>query len=169
MKFVFSLFLSIFLTTHIWAADINIEQVRISFTKAVESEEITNSLLNQLEKVKNNNPLLLAYYGATQSLVAKHAWNPYTKMDYLAKSQATLQKAITLKPQDAEMRFLRFSIQYYVPRFLGYSKNLDEDKSVILKNIDRCPDDVRGVISRFLIDSGMCTPLEKKQLEIHAS
>jgi hypothetical protein len=119
--------------------------------------------------VKNNSPLLLAYYGATQSLVAKHSWNPYTKMDYLAKSQSTLQKAIALKPQDAEMRFLRFSIQYYVPKFLGYSKNLEEDKNVILKNIDRCQENVRGVIARFLIDSGMLTETQKNQLKQHAS
>lgn len=147
----------------------DVSQVRINFTKAVESESVTNNLLNHLEKIKGNDPLLIAYYGAAQSLMAKHSWNPYTKMDYLAKSQLTLNKAIALKPNDAEMRFLRFSIQYYVPKFLGYSQNLLEDKTVIIANIYSCPEEVRGVIARFLIDSGICTALEKKKLEAHAS
>ncbi|MGZ5243705.1 MAG: hypothetical protein ACXWEY_16940 [Bacteroidia bacterium] len=167
MKSVFILFLSIFFTTHIWAIDIN--QVRVNFTKAVEDEKIALKMLAELESVKNSNPLYLAYYGAFQSLLAKHAFNPYNKLDYLKKSQATLKKAIAKKPDDAEMRFLRFSIQYYVPKFLGFSNDLDEDKKVILANVHRCPAEVSGVISRFMLETDMLSETEKKQLQQNAS
>lgn len=163
MKHIFILFLSIFLTNDIWATDIN--QVRVNFTKAVEDEKLTQKMLTELDKVKGTNPLYLAYYGAFQSLMAKHAINPYNKIDYLKKSQQTLKKAIAQKPDDAEMRFLRFSAQYYIPKFLGYSDELEEDKKVILANVHRSPADVREVISRFMLETDMLTEAEKKALK----
>jgi hypothetical protein len=48
----------------------------------------------------------------------------------------TLSKAIAADPANPEIRFLRFSIQYYVPAFLGFSKNLDEDKKVIVQHFE---------------------------------
>ncbi len=126
-------------------------------------------MLNELEAVKNSNALYMAYYGAFQSLMAKHAFNPYNKLDYLKKSQQSLNKAISQNPTDAEMRFLRFSIQYYVPRFLGYSSNLEEDKKVILANVHRCQGDVKAVISRFMLETNMLTETERKTLQQHVS
>ena len=66
-----------------------------------------------------------------------------------------------------EVRFLRFSLQYYVPAFLGYSGNLtvDKDKIVALIKNTTAADlkmgkEVFKNIVKFMIDSKKCNAQE---------
>jgi len=140
---------------------IPIEKLRVEYITAIEDSDVTDKLLNQLSHVSSNTPVLYAYKGALEALVAKHSWNPYTKYEYLAKAMKTLDIAIEKEKNNAEMRFLRFSIQHYVPSFLGFSNNLDEDKKIILANLKYSNSEVKEVIKNFLITSGRCTEKEK--------
>ncbi|MCY7410425.1 MAG: hypothetical protein LH473_09140 [Chitinophagales bacterium] len=146
-----------------------IEEIRTSYGKALENSKIADQLLQSLNNVTVNEPLFLAYKGATEALIAKHAFNPYKKYEYLDKSMKTLAQAIAKDPLNPEIRFLRFTIQYYVPSFLGYTKNLDEDKTAIVKNFYGLkkiynPDMVKGA-GDLLISSGKCTPSEVEQIK----
>src|SRR5688572_9353908 len=113
-----------------------IDVIRNKFAKAVENEKEAYVLLEKLNKLeaKGKTPLILAYKGAAEALIAKFSWNPYSKINYLRKSQRSLQLAINNAPENAEIRFLRFSIQHFVPAFLGLSNNIEEDKKIIIAN-----------------------------------
>jgi DNA mismatch repair ATPase MutS len=139
--------------------------LRKAYISAVESESITDSLLSYLQKQSTKTPTLLAYQGACEGLKAKHVFNPYKKLDYLNKSQQTLAKAIALDPTNIELRFLRFSMQHYLPAFLGHSKNLEEDRKTILMYLEDEKSKSLGIptliiISNFLIDCKRCSPDE---------
>jgi hypothetical protein len=141
--------------------------IRQEYIEAINSDDKTDELLKKLSKPSLNEPLLIAYKGATEALKAKHAFNPYTKLSYLKKSNESLQHAIQLRPQDVEIRFLRFSIQHYLPGFLRADKELQEDKSVIIEHLkDQGLDQsLRQSIGKFMIESGRCTPQELKQVQ----
>ncbi len=146
-----------------------IEEIRTSYGKALDDSKIADQLLQSLNNITVNEPLFLAYKGATEALIAKHAFNPYKKLEYLNLSMKTLAQAIAKDPLNPEMRFLRFTIQYYVPSFLGYTKNLEEDKTVIVKNFYALKkiydaDMVKGA-GDLLISSGKCTPSEVEQIQ----
>jgi hypothetical protein len=150
------------------ASGYNIVEIRTMYGKAVEDSKTADELLSLLNESNNNDALLTAYKGATESLIAKHAINPYRKLQYLNRSMETLAQAIEKDPANPEIRFLRFSIQYYVPSFLGYGKNLQEDKDVIIKNFaalkkSYAPEIVKGVAD-FLIKSGKCTAKDIQQI-----
>jgi len=82
----------------------------------------------------------------------------------------TFEKAVAKSPENIEIRYLRFVIQYHVPSFMGYSKNLDEDKAVILKNFDKAEQykiDLKYLqeIAGFMIYSKKCTASEVAKIK----
>jgi hypothetical protein len=146
----------------------SIEEIRKNYIKAVENQSVTEEMLEELSTGEPKNALFLAYRGAFEGLMAKHVFNPYKKLSYLGKSNKTLEKAIGMKPKSVEIRFLRFSMQHYLPEFLGQSKELTTDRLVILQNINsdsELPEDAKAVVCRFLIESKRCTAAETEMLK----
>lgn len=144
--------------------------LRKEYYEAVSDSKKTESLYQTLVKAKSSNPIVLAYIGSLQALKAKHSWNPYNKLSLLAESQKTLDKAIKLLPNNIEIRFLRYTIQFYVPAFLGHSNNLDDDKSKIIALINKKeyePEDkslMKNIVS-FMSETNKCTPKEMEMLK----
>jgi hypothetical protein len=75
----------------------------------------------------------MAYLGSAQAIRARHSFNPYNKVTYLKSGLKTLETAVRSSPQDLEIRFLRFSLEHYIPSFLGYSKHLETDRAKIVE------------------------------------
>jgi hypothetical protein len=143
--------------------------LRKKIIQSIQSRNTTDSLYNVLNKINKKTPLIVAYIGTLDALKAKHAWNPYSKIKYLNVSEKRLQTAVADEPHNIEIRFMRFSIQHNVPSFLGFGKNLVEDRHEIIKQIDvknygSADRDLTIGIIKFLIDSKRCTPLENADL-----
>jgi hypothetical protein len=155
------LILSLFLPT---------DQIRNRYYKSISSEKEAEILYDELKNLGEKSPFYLAYQGATESLLAKHAFNPINKMKWLKRADSTLRKAISARPQELEFRFLRFSYQHYVPGFLGYSKEIDEDMTVMLQLIlfrqyGEAPVSLVNNAIQFMKETGRGTPQQKKILE----
>lgn len=147
----------------------DLANIKHAMMLAVESPQVTDSLYTQLSSRNSPSPLILAYTGTLEALKAKHSWNPYQKLKYVARSQKTLEKALKMEPANLEIRFMRFSIQHYTPAFLGYSKELIEDRQMIIKqfgkkNFGKADAAFRASIAKFMITSDRCTPEEVKLL-----
>src|SRR5688572_12419212 len=97
--------------------DDDLANIKKAMMLAIESPQVTDSLYTQLSSRDSPSPLMLAYTGTLQALKAKHSWNPYQKIKYVARSQKTLEKALKIEPTNLEIRFMRFSIQHYTPAF----------------------------------------------------
>lgn len=146
------------------------DQVRDRYYQSVESDKEAEALYVVLKDKTEKEPFFLAYKGATESLLAKHAFNPINKVKWLKRADATLRKAINTRPQELEFRFLRFSYQHYVPAFLGYSKELEEDLSVMIQLIQTkkygdAPVSLVKNALQFMKETGRGTPEQKKLLE----
>jgi len=118
--------------------EIDANTLRTEYYYCVRSAAKTDALYRKLLSVNSDKPIITAYIGALEALKAKHAWNPYAKLEYLDKSAATFAKAVAGDPQNIEIRFLRYTVEYYVPAFLGYGNHIAEDKRVIIQNIIAC-------------------------------
>jgi hypothetical protein len=107
--------------------------VRNSFVEAITNSTKAEDLYKKLNETNcNNQPILLAYKGATEGLLAKHSFFPPTKLSYLNKSLQNINSSIVLSPQNEEIRHIRFNIETSIPSFLGHSVHLQEDKSFLL-------------------------------------
>ena len=89
-------------------------------------------LFDLLEKTTIDDPVLLAYKGSARASSAECAFMPNTKLKRFNEGKTLLNKAIELDKANAEIRFLRLSIQANAPGFLGYNENISEDKNIVL-------------------------------------
>ncbi|MXV16042.1 hypothetical protein [Hufsiella ginkgonis] len=143
----------------------DIKQVREEFYVAVNNPAAADKFYDKLNGLKPAEPVLMAYYGSAQALKARYAWNPYKKLSYLKQGSKTLSAAVKANPDNFEIRFLRFSLQHFVPAFLGYSKELEEDRRQLIAlavkrqfgSMDRL---LINHLLEFMIDTKRCTAEE---------
>jgi len=143
----------------------DLQFVRKQFFQAIENEKITTEMVEKITAIPDKNPTLLGFQGGFEYLMAKHLGNPYKKLEYLKKAENTLKAAVAKEPENPEIRFLRFSSQHYLPEFLGMSKELKDDRTVMVKNLLRFASNPQNklaaeVIARFLVESKRCSPQE---------
>ena len=139
-------------------------EARNDLPKAFENEQECIGLCNKLSKVKNPEPILKGYVGASNIARARHA-PLFDKRGYLKTGAELLEEAIKEKPNNIELLFLRMTIQINLPSFLGYNDNIDSDKKFILTNYIAAPPTLKQRISKFIKDSDYFTPEEKASIK----
>lgn len=152
------------------ASTISLDEIRMEFYKITINSKNTPNLLQKLYDYPNPDAVVLAYTAATEAIMAKVAWNPYSKFNYLFKSKDTFEKAISKNKTNVEIRFLRFSVEHHLPKYLGMSKNMQKDKNVILKemkvnSVMSMDDEMLNYTMRFLINSKQCSEAELKKIK----
>ncbi|MBW4891783.1 hypothetical protein KXQ82_18805 [Mucilaginibacter sp. HMF5004] len=153
-----------------------LKQLRQKLLQAINSSKTTDSLYTVLNKIQVKPPVIMGYVGILESLKGKHAWNPYSKIKYLNSGQRIMQQAITADPHNIEIRYLRFSVEYHLPAFLGMAKHIAEDRDEMLamlaaKNYATADKQVAANIVKTLLESKKCTAqqnefLHKQQAEL---
>ena len=149
-----------------WVCGQNFELVKALRNELFYTAFDERSSLAYYEKIKGipqKTPLLEAYEGAAIALQAHYVWSPVSKLGYIRRSNEKLATAIAKDQQNVEMRFLRFYIQNQVPTYLGFSKNLKEDKQAILDNladydIRSFGEDILAYIYQYMQEVGDCSP-----------
>jgi hypothetical protein len=84
-----------------------------------------------LADYKERDALVLGYKAASEAIRARDA-SMFNKLTYVQDAARTFEQAVSLAPQNPEIRFLRFSVESNLPAFLGLSKHVDEDKEMLL-------------------------------------
>jgi hypothetical protein len=123
---------SVFLFPMLVSAD-DLPQIRKEYYAAVNDEKAADRFYQKLKKQNLSEPLLLAYFGSAQAIRARHAINPYNKVSFLRAGMKTLNSAVAKDSENLEIRYLRFSLEHYIPSFLGYSKHLESDRKKIVE------------------------------------
>ncbi|MEX2590707.1 MAG: hypothetical protein WD334_10935 [Chitinophagales bacterium] len=109
---------------------------RTLISKAFKHESIADSLYQKLEGENGAHNLLYGYRGAIEMSFGKHHSNLIKKGRYFSSGKEILETAISKDPNNIELIFLRYTIQYNVPGFLGYKSNLEEDRAMLESAID---------------------------------
>lgn len=131
--------LFLFLFSFLMVPGQDLHTIRKNYQKAVSDKTVCKTMLSQFENKKNEG-LELAYFGAFQAIWAKHTGNPFEKLSTFKKGKNNMEKAIKQDPNELEVRLLRYSIQKESPGFLGYKSNMDEDKSILTKQLKNVED-----------------------------
>ena len=156
-------------TAHAFPSGNTLENIRDAYVEAIDKASAAKAFNQRMQKLASPGPLKLGYKGAAQTLRAKHSWNPYKKTQYLKKGMDLLNDAIERKPADIELRFLRLSVAYYLPDFLGYGQYVEKDRDQIVRTLledgkpDK-PEEVLSVILDFLFANELCTEKEQEAL-----
>jgi hypothetical protein len=146
------------------AAGPGIGEIRQLYERSVDDEKASEKLIAMLAPYnESNNPVYAGYKAGATMIMAKHVFNPFSKFSYFKKGKAMLEKAIAKSNSDVELRFLRFTIQTNLPRFLDYHGHISADKAFIIKAFPKLTDaGLRQRITDYVKTSGDLTGAEKK-------
>lgn len=148
----------------------DINHIRKEFNLALTNEEKAIKLFHNLSELNPaTNTLYYAYWGATEALLAKHAFNPLYKLNYVKGALSKLNKAIEINKNNIEIRYMRFSVESNLPVYLGYSTHISDDKETILKElavkeISAINCEMIHILATGLLSSNVCNKAEKKLL-----
>ncbi|MBL1407687.1 hypothetical protein [Sphingobacterium faecale] len=143
---------------------LNLNDVRKDFNKGVKNQELCERHLEVLEK-HAQSPLEKGYEAAFHMFMAKHTGNPIKKMSYFNGGKRLLEKQIKSDPNNVELRFIRLCIQYYIPTYLGYRDNIDQDKDFLVGNLYKLDDEkTKDLLFNYLKGAKMYTEQELVQL-----
>ncbi len=167
-KFIFAVFFMISLIApEVVAQQGTIEIVRDQYFMLSKTEDAALKLYKSLEKDDlNSNPVLLAYRGASSAAAAGYVSGVRKKLEFFNRGKDELEKAVGLKPLDAEIRFLRLATQLNAPGFLGYTSEIRNDKAIIIKTLQSVPANHANAylyqrICGFMLSYADLEPLEK--------
>lgn len=144
--------LMLFLGLNTVTSELALRDVRVKFHSSTNDESLCKKLITMLEPYnENNHPLYYGYRGCANMVMAKHVFNPITKLSYFKKGKKILENAIQHDKSNIELRFLRYSIQTNVPSFLGYNGNIKADRSFLQQSVKSMNDaELKKIISSYL-------------------
>lgn len=121
-----------------FAQEALLDSVRKNIREVFQSESICFEYYESLESVDvAQNNTLKAYKGAVELGMARHHPNPFKKMGFFSDGKDNLDEAVNADYENIELRFLRLTIQTYLPSFLGYSGDIESDKNFVLSNLEK--------------------------------
>tara|TARA_B100001250_G_C19606020_1_gene702793 strand:- start:158 stop:685 length:528 start_codon:yes stop_codon:yes gene_type:complete len=109
-------------------------QLREGFRQAVVNQQV-DAFYHQVTINNSDESVIQAYTACAYALKAKTAWNPFTKLSQVRMYEQLMEQASLKSPNNIEIRFLRFSIEYNLPTWLGMSEHLNEDQQYIASHI----------------------------------
>ena len=160
-------FFFILISPALSAQNVALTEVR-SLYQASSSCETSCGKLEKLLVPYNevNNPTLAGYKACATMMKAQYAFNPISKLDYFSNGKNLLERCIENEKENIELRYLRFTVQCNAPSFLGYKKSIEEDKSKLLKSIERLEDaQLKSLIIAYLLESEFVDSEEKARLK----
>lgn len=116
-----------------YGQSMDLESIRANYKKAVSDKKLCLTMIRGLSK-STENSVHLTYLGAFQMIWAKHVTNPISKLKTFNKGKKNIDDAAKAEPNNLEIRIIRLSVQKNSPAFLGYKKNIEEDKKFIGAN-----------------------------------
>ena len=144
--------------------------IRKSFHEAVLDPEKSEDFHQYLADFTISDPTFKAYQAVSEAMLAQVVWNPFTKLSQVRKYERLMKVAVESDAENIEIRFLSLAIEYNLPRFLGMSKHLVEDRDVIVNNISsiqsmKLDRSFSRYILYFLNETDLCTQDQITQME----
>lgn len=132
------------------------------------SEQQAVSLQTSASKIAGNEPLKMAYLGTADSMLAAYAFNPFSKFNMFKRGTEMIERAISLAPENAEIRVLRLGIQLNAPGFLMYNSDKHEDIEVIIEALTNkaFEDDknYQAKVITYLQDNATLSAMQQQQI-----
>lgn len=161
MKFLFSIVATLFLV--IQGGDL--EALRNSYSKANLSNEGAKNFIAVADKTTSSDPVISGYRAAAQILEAKVTTEKNKRKAFVKNGASALESLIKSNENNTELRVIRMSVQENIPKIVGYSKNLKEDKTFILNNYSKQNAGLKTYIRKFAMQSKTMTAAEKNSLK----
>ncbi len=144
------------------------QQLRDGFLGSMQSKGALDSFISRLEKIADKSPAQECYYGICFGLRTHYVEGMWSKIKLVSKAKDLLDHSIERDPSDPELRFIRLTLEHYIPAFLGMSKNIQKDLAVIFAQpvfVADCPT-LKKKALEFLLATKRCSFEQNKMLQL---
>ncbi|MDQ4141788.1 MAG: hypothetical protein M3142_14865 [Bacteroidota bacterium] len=143
--------------------------LRKIYYQAAKDKNTYEQLSRHLAQYKGNDVLIQGFQAGIEGVGAKYASGLYAKLRHVRSSAQAFEKVVKKDPGNPEIRFLRYIIEYHVPRYLLMSGHLEDDKKVIFNNLLTYPGsgidaEAFKIMRDYFLKGDHSTAEEKKQL-----
>lgn len=128
--------LLVFLFIPMTVSAVDLESIRVSFHRAVMDDSKIVDFHTLALKQDTVDATLIAYLATAEALRAKLIWDPFKKMTQVSRFESLMNAAILKNPSSIEIRFLRLSVEYHIPKILNSSKHIHEDTMYIAEHLN---------------------------------
>lgn len=144
----------------------NIDVIRKEYRTANKDSVKCAQLYKKVFKTNSDNNLVNGYKGAISMMYAGFVNNKGQKLKLFKAGKSLLDKAIENDKENEELILLRFTIQSNAPKVLGYNKDLESDKSILLSKYGSVENvEVKHSIRTFLMESKKVTVSEREKIK----
>ncbi|MCX6295046.1 MAG: hypothetical protein NTX97_03090 [Bacteroidetes bacterium] len=165
MKKIIFLFVFI-LNSSLFSQNISLDGLRREYQQVNKDSASCAKLYKKIIKSNSADLVTIAYRGAITASMANYPKNKMDKLKIFNSGKKLIEQSIAADSSNIETRFLRFTIQSYCPKALGYSKQITSDKNFILKNYSAVSNiAVKKMIQSFFLQSKVLTEIEKQKFE----
>ncbi len=136
-----------------------ITEVRALYIAAENDAATAEKGLQWAKRLSEKNAVQQAYEAGFEALQAKFSWNAFYQFSQVKRAMALFGRAIEREPNNVEVRYLRFSVNYFLPLLMQEKAMLAEDKAFLLKAFpftDQAPE-VRKQIEKFMTEKANLT------------
>lgn len=150
-----------------FAQTLSRQQLRMRYLAAIERRTALDSFMRTLEVIDRKSPTEESYYGICHGICCQYEESNWSKLRLVMKSRSYLNEAVERDPRDPELRFMRLTLEHFLPSFLGLNKHIPDDLAVIFAHphfVDDNPP-IKKKILEFLLWTQRCTAEQNKQLQ----
>ena len=131
----------------------NLKEYRALLQTGEKSEKSAKTLIDKSTTAYKNSkePVYLGFLAVGKFFMAKHAFNPLKKMSYFNEGKKLMESSLKAEPDNLEVRLMRLITQESVPKILGYSQNISEDRTYLTRSYKNTTDeDLKVYIKDYL-------------------
>lgn len=146
-----------------------IPDLRKVYSQATKDKETYEQLAKHLADYKGNEVMVLGFQAGIQGVGAKYARGFYAKLKQVRTSAHLFEEVLKKDADNPEVRFLRYTIEYHIPRYLLMSGNLQDDKRIILNSLHTYPRsgidaEAFRIMREYFLRGDHCSAEEKMRL-----
>jgi hypothetical protein len=142
----------------------NLETIRLSYNIAHQSADLCEKL--EVQTANSDSIYSRGYHAASKMISTKFMYNPFVSIKIYNQARKDLEKLIEENPKDIELHYIRYSIQKNTPRFIGYYKNLKDDREKLITYMESSNmDELTKHMLVFLKDTKDISKAELEEIE----
>jgi hypothetical protein len=164
------LFLLFFLSTALSteASPYSVSNLRRQYQQAAASKEAGEKFHKLMAAYDQQDAVVLAYKAAAEAIRARDA-SMFNKLTYVQNASKLFDQAVKLDTDNAEIRFLRLSVESNLPAFLGLSPHVEEDRQFLVQTLLQHPKsgmdaESFGLVRSFMVDRGHVSGADAQKL-----
>jgi hypothetical protein len=150
------------------ASPYSLSNLRRQYQQAAASKEAGEKFHKLMVAYDQQDAVVVAYKAAAEAIRARDA-SMFNKLTYVQNASKLFDQAVKLDANNAEVRFLRLSVESNLPAFLGLSPHVEEDRQFLVQTLLQHPKsgmdaESFGLVRNFMVDRGHVSEADAQKL-----